>query len=164
MPSKQILVPTILVLVLVAVALLLRGKGRLPPTPDDAVNLLFQAAQSGDAPGYLAVLSGPLRTSFESTQSQIGAAAFAASLRESVAGMKGLAISPIGESSLDRAERDVELVFSDRNERQRFVLLRQGSGWLVTQIDKADRVKSPIPYGAPVFDAGESEADPPAKK
>ena len=99
-------------------------------------------------------MTGTLRSSFESTQSQIGAEAFAASLRESVAGMKGLAISPVGESSPDRAELDVELVFSDRNQRQRFVLLRQSGGWLIAAIDKADTVKPPIPYGAPVFDTG----------
>ena len=154
MSMKQIAVPTMLVLALAAVALLLRGKGRLPPTPEDAVNVLFQAAQRGDAPAYLATLTGTLRSSFESTQSQIGAEAFAASLRESVAGMKGLAVSPAGEPSPDRAELDVELVFSDRNQRQRFVLLRQGGGWLVARIDKADTVKPPIPYGAPVFDTG----------
>ena len=113
------------------VAPALRGKGRLPSTPDDAVNSLFQAAQRGDAPAYLGILTGTLRSSFESTQSQIGAEAFATSLRESVAGIKGFAISPVGEFSPDRAELDVEFVFSDRNERQRFVLLRQSGGWLV---------------------------------
>jgi len=146
-----------LVLALAAVALLLRGKGRLPPTPEDAVRLLFQAAQRGDSPAYLATLTGTLRSSFESTQSQIGVEAFAASLKESVAGMKGFAIGPLGEPSPDRAELDVELVFSDRNQHQRFVLLRQGGGWLVARIDKADTVKPPIAYGAPVFDMGAAE-------
>lgn len=152
MSTKRIAGPTLLMFALVAVAIGARGKGRLSPTPGDAVNRLFQAAQRGDAPAYLAALTGPLRTSFESTQSQVGTDAFAASLRESVAGMKGLAISPSGEASLDRAELDVELVFPDRNQRQRFVLLRQSGGWLIASIDKANTVKPPIPYGATVFD------------
>jgi hypothetical protein len=135
----------------------------LPPAPDDAVNRLFQAAQRGDAPAYLATVTGELRSALESTQSQIGAEAFATSLRESAAGIKGFAVSPAGESTPDRAELDVELVFSDRNERQRFVLLRQSGGWLVARIDKADTVKPPIPYGAPVFDTGDSEAERPPK-
>jgi hypothetical protein len=155
MSAKRIAVPTLLVLALAAVALLLRGKGRLPPTPEDAVNLLFQAAQRGDAPAYLATMTGTLRSSFESTQSQVGGEAFAAGLRESVAGMKGFAIGPAGEASPDRAELDVELVFADRNQRQRFVVLRQSGGWLIAQIDTADTFKPPIPYGAPVFDTGE---------
>ena len=118
----------------------------------------------GDAPAYLATLAGTLRSSFESTRAQIGAEAFAASLRESVAGIKGFAISPVGESSPDRAELDVELVFSDRNERQRFVLVRQSGGWLVARIDKADTVKPPIPYDAPVFDTGASAEGTPEEK
>ena len=164
MSPKRIAVPTMLVLALAAVAVALRGKGRLPSTPEEAVNRLFQAAQRGDAPAYLATLAGTLRSSFESTQAQIGAEAFAASLRESVAGIKGFAVSPVGESSPDRAELDVELVFSDRNERQRFVLVRQSGGWLVARIDKADTVKPPIPYDAPVFDTGASAAGSPAEK
>jgi hypothetical protein len=154
MLTKRIAVPTILALALAAVALLLRGKGRLPATPDEAVRLLFQAAQHGDAPAYLAILTGALRSSFESTQSEIGTESFAASLRESVASMKGLAVSPVDDTSPDRAVLDVELVFSDRNQRQRFILLRQNGGWLVAAIDKADTVKPPIPYGATVFDTG----------
>ncbi len=155
MSLKRIAVPIILVLGLVALAFMLRGKGRLPPTPDEAVRLLFQSAQRGDAPAYLALLTGTLRSSFESTRAQIGAEAFAASLRESVKGLKGFAVSPVGDLSPDRAELDVELGFSDRNERQRFVLVRQSDGWLVAGIDKADTVKPPIPYDAPVFDTGE---------
>jgi len=164
MSAKRIAVPAMLVLALAAVALALRGKGRLPPTPDEAVNALFQAAQRGDAPAYLATLAGPLRSSFESTQSQIGAEAFAASLRESVAGIKGFSISPVGEPSPDQAELDVELVFSEGNQRQRFVLLRQGGGWLVARIDRADTVKPPIPYGAPVFDTDAPQQVAPLEK
>ncbi|MGO8745467.1 MAG: hypothetical protein ACLQNE_05715 [Thermoguttaceae bacterium] len=109
MSSKRFIVPIMLALVLAAVAVTLRGKGRLPPTPDDAVNRLFQAAQRGDAPAYLATVTGELRSALESTQSQIGAEAFAASLRESAAGIKGFAVSPVGESTPDRDEVDVEL-------------------------------------------------------
>ena len=56
MSQKRIAVPALLALALAAVALSLRGKGRLPATPDEAVNRLFQAAQRGDAPAYLATL------------------------------------------------------------------------------------------------------------
>ncbi len=151
--TKRFLLPAMLVLALAAMALLLRGKRRLPSTPDEAVNVFFQAAQRGDAPAYLAAMTGTLRSSFESTQSQMGATAFAASLRESVEGLKGFAVSPVGEPSPDRAELEVELVFADRNQRQRFGLIRQNGGWLVDRIDKADTVKPPIPYGSAVFDS-----------
>ncbi len=154
MSRKQITVPVVLALALAMVAMALRGKGRLPQTPEEAVNGFFQAAQRGDAPAFLATLAGPLRSSFEATQSQIGAAALAASLRGSVAGLKGFAMRPAGQSQPGQAKLDVELVFPDRNERQRFVLLWQDGGWLVAAIDKADTVKPPMPYGAPAFEAG----------
>jgi hypothetical protein len=152
--TKRITVPALLVLALAMVAIALRGRVRLPQTPEEAVNAFFQAAQRGDTSAFLATLAGPLRSSFEATQSQIGAAALAASLRESVAGLKGFAMRPAGQSQPGQAELDVELVFADRNERQRFVLLRQGGGWLVAAIDKADTVKPPMPYGAPAVEAG----------
>jgi hypothetical protein len=153
---KRYAIPGLLAVLLIAAALLLRGKGRLPATPEEAVNRLFQAAQRGDAAAYLAALRGPLRSSFAATQSQLGAEAFAKSLQESVAGMKGIAISSVGEMAADDVERyvelDVELVFADRNERQRFVLVRQSGGWLIDRIDKAEPVKPPTRYGAEVID------------
>ena len=142
-----------LVLALAAAAFTVRGQRRLPSTPDEAVNRFFEAAERGDAPAYLTTTVGDLRRSFEATQSQLGAAAFAASLRESVAGMKGRAVSQI-DASPDRAVLEVDLVFSDHNLRQRFTLVRQGDGWLIAQIDRADTMKPPIPYDAPVFDTG----------
>jgi hypothetical protein len=150
---KRVAIPTLLALALLAVALMLRGKGRLPATPENAVNALFQAAQQGDAAAYLAIMRGTLRASFAATKSQLGGEAFAKSLRESVAGIKGIAIARASEISPDEAEVEVELVFADRNERQRFGLVRQNGGWLIDRIDKADPFKPPIPYGASVFDA-----------
>jgi hypothetical protein len=151
---KRIVVPTMLAVALVAVALLLRGKGRLASTPEESVRMFLQSAQRGNTRDYLANLTGTLRASSESTQSQMGDEAFAASLRKSVAGMKGCAISSVGAPSADRTELDVEIVFSDRNERQRFILLQQNGAWLIQRIDNTDTVKPPVPYGAPVFDTG----------
>ena len=155
MPTKRIIVPAVLAVALAIVAIVLRGKGRLPETPEDAVNSFFRAAQRGDAPAFLAILTGTLRSSCESTQSQLGAAAFAASLRQSVVGIKGFAVSSRGQFVADQAELDVEVVFSDRNQHQRFVLLRQGGGWLVARIDKAEMVRPPAAYGVPAFDLDE---------
>jgi hypothetical protein len=153
---KSYAIPALLAVLLIAAALLLRGKGRLPATPEEAVNRLFQAAQRGDAAAYLATLRGPIRASFAAAQSQLGAEAFARSLQESVAGLKGIAITSAGETAADEVQRDVEfdveLVFADRNERQRFVVVRQSGGWLIDRIDKAESVKPPTRYGAEVMD------------
>ena len=47
---------------------------------------------------------------------------------------------------------DVELVFADRNERQRMLLVPQGNGWVITSIDTAQVIEPPVRYGTPVFE------------
>jgi len=146
-----------------AVAMALRGKGRLPDTPEGAVKAFFAAAQDGDADAYLSLLSGSLKSSFEETQKQLGAARFGDSLRSSVTRLKGFAVSRSGETADDRVALDVELVFADRSERQRFGLVRHGRGWAIATIEGAVVEKSSAPYGAPVFDftpAGEGATEP----
>ena len=135
---------------------MLRGKGQLPQTPDDAVNRLFQAAQCGDVPAYLATLAPTLRSSFKFDTIALAAEAFAAGLRESVAGMKGLAVSRVGEPSPDRAELDVELVFPDRNQRQRFACCGRAAVGRLPESTRPKRSNHPSPT-MPAFDTGGSD-------
>jgi hypothetical protein len=152
MSARRFVLPAILATALAAAAFALRGKGRLPDTPEEAVKAFFTAAESSDAPAYLSLLSGPLRGSFEESQRQLGAIAFRESLRSSVTGLKGFAASRAGESAEDRATLDVELVFADRSERQRFRLIRESRGWTIAAIDRAEVEKPGKPYGATVFE------------
>lgn len=156
MSPKQLIIPILLAVALAAAAIALRGKGRLGETPEDAVRTFFSAAQEGDASAYLSLVTGSLKTSFEETQSQLGMAGFRESLRTSVAGLKGFAVSRAGEPSDDRTALDIELVFADRSERQRFALVRQQGGWAIAAIDRAEVGKPPMPYDAPVFDLSTS--------
>ncbi len=162
------LVPILLAVCLAAVAIALRGKGRLPETPEAAVRAFFAAAEQGDAAAYLSLVAGTLKSSFQETQSQLGSAAFRDSLRNSAAGLKGFAVSRSGdsadESAAKRAALDVELVFADRTERQRFALVRDGRGWAIESIDRAEVEKPAMPYGATVYDiqpSVEADAEPP---
>jgi len=150
--AKHFVVPISLVIALTSVAVALRGKGRLPDTPEDAVRAFFAAAEQGDASAYIALLSGPLNRSFRETQSQLGVAAFRDSLRNSVKGLKGFAISRSDDATEDRAAIEVELVFADRNERQRFDLARDARGWSIAAIGQAVIENSLQPYGTPVYD------------
>jgi hypothetical protein len=164
LPVKRFLAPILLAVALAAAALALRGKGRLPDTPEDAVKSFFAAAQDGDVAAYLGLTAGELRQSLAETQSQLGAAEFRNSIRESVTGLKGFAVSRNGEASGDRVSLDVELTFADRSERQRFDLIRQPRGWSIAAIDRATVDKSVKPYGEPVFDiapASEGNPEPP---
>lgn len=156
---------TIAVLVaLVAAAFLLRARHRLPDTPEAAVSAFFDAASRGDDGVYLRLASGELRNSLENTKAQLGTPQFQESLRRSAAGIKGLAVMRTGGAPADFVAVDVEIVFTDRKERQRMLLVPRGSGWQIASIEAAERIEPPIPYGTPVFEEPaeeETAAEPP---
>jgi len=140
-----------LVVALVAVAIMHRGRSALPETPREAIDALFKAASEGDDAAYLALLDGEVRRSLSSTRAQLGVSAFRESLRRSAAGMKGLATTEAEGLEADTVAMDVEIVFEDRNERQQIALAPKGNGWIITGIGKAEVIKPSIPYGTPVF-------------
>ena len=146
---------------LVTLALVLRGRDRLPDTPEDAVSAFFDAQQQGDDRAYLRLTCDELRRSLEQTREQAGAEAFRQSLVRSSEGIKGLAVSQSGNASGEAVALDVEIVFADRNERQRMVLARQETGWAIASIERAEMEKPPIRYGTPVFEEPVKEAKPP---
>ncbi len=154
---KTRMLQVLVVVLLIAFAVLMRGRGRLPDTPEAAVYELFDAAEKGDDRAYLRLVTGELRKSLENSRSQLGGEAFRQSLRRSAAGVKGVAVpgdyGELGDSVL----LDVEIVFTDRIERQRMLLERKGSGWVIAAIEAAQMVQPPIPYGTPVFEEAETE-------
>lgn len=153
--------PAGLILLLAAAALLMRGRGRLPETPEDTVTALLDAAARGDAEGYVRLLGGDARASIEQNRAEFGAEKFAASLRRAAAGVKSMAISRAADAGPNAVALDVDLVFADRNEMQRHLLAPQGGGWVVVKIDRAESRKPPVAYGAPAF---EEPAPPPQSK
>ena len=153
--------PAALILLLVAAALLMRGRGRLPETPEDAVTALFDAAARGDADGYLRLLGGDVRAAVEQNRAELGGEKHAASLRRSVAGVKSMAISRGADAGPNAVALDVDLVFVERNEMQRLLLMQQGSGWVVMKIERAEARKPPVAYGAPAFEEPVSQQPKP---
>jgi len=138
---------------IVAVLVALRGRPSLPPTPEEAVTAFFGAAERGDDAAYLALTIGELRRRLESMRQQAGPETFRANLRRSAAGIKGIRTSRrAAEGDESRAVLDVELVFADRNERQRVVLAPRDGGWAIESLGRAETVKPAIPYGTPVYE------------
>jgi hypothetical protein len=148
-----------LIAAIVAAAFWFRARDRLPDTPEATIDAFFDTAQRGDDAAYLRLVTGPLRTSLESDRAQLGSAAFRENLRRSVVGIKCTALSRSDDAPPGQVALDLELVFIDRNERQRILLVDTGRGFAITAIQAASTVKPPIPYGTPVFDEG---AIPPA--
>jgi hypothetical protein len=150
--ARRWVLPSALAAALVAAAFWLRARDRLPDTPQDAVKALFDAAARGDSAAYLRLLSGPLRDSLEDTRRQLGPDRFAESLRQSLAGLKGLGMTGGAAAPDGQAVVEAELVFADRNERQRISLNSQGRGWTITAIGRAAYEKPVVPYGTPVYE------------
>jgi hypothetical protein len=154
---KKWMLPILVLVLLIVLAFVLRSYDRLPDTPEKTVTELFAAASEGDDRAYLRLLTGELRKSLENARNQAGVDAFRESLRRSATGIKGLAVTRADETSADLVALDVEIVFADRNERQRMLLEFQRGGWAVADIQQAQMVKPPIPYGTPVFEEPEAE-------
>jgi hypothetical protein len=145
----------VVTLALIAVALLLRQREQLPPTPAAAVSAFFEAARTGDVDAYVRLTGGDLRRGLEQTRTELGGEGFRDYVRRFADGIKGLAgRSGDGEGvEADTATLDIEIVFADRNERQRVTLVRQRTGWIITSLEKAALSKPAVPYGTPVFES-----------
>jgi len=154
------LVLIVLLAALVVAAFVLRGGGRLPETPGDTVNAFFDAAKEGDDAAYLRLATGELRKTLEQTRAELGGEAFRLSLRRSAAAIKGVAVSASDQPALTGVALQVDIVFADRNEQQRMVLVEERGGWAIERIETASTVKPSIPYGTPVFE--EPPSDPEA--
>ncbi|HUT93109.1 MAG TPA: hypothetical protein VMY37_26830 [Thermoguttaceae bacterium] len=154
---KKWLPHVLLVVLLVGLALALRSRDRLPETPEQTVTEFFTAAGDGDDRAYLRLVTGELRKSLEQARSEAGAEAFRQGLRRSSGGIKGLAVTRADNAPAPLAAVDVEIVFADRNERQRMLLAPIRGGWAIASLEQAQMVKPPIAYGTPVFDMPEPE-------
>ena len=125
-----------------------------------AINDLFNAASEGDDDAYLRLVTGELRKTLLDTRRQLGREAFRQSLRRSVSGIKGVASKRAEQSPPGFVATEVEIIFADRNEKQRMLMVEQRSGWAIASIETARMIKPPIPYGTPVFEEPlEAEAE-----
>jgi hypothetical protein len=129
-----------------------RLQPRDPETPEAAINDLFDAASDGDDNAYLRLVTGDLKTALLDTREQLGRKAFCESLKKSMAGIKGLAVRPAEDAPAGFVTRYVDIVFVDRNETQRMLLVDEPTGWAIAAMEQAQMVKPPIAYGTPVFE------------
>ncbi|MGH7129512.1 MAG: hypothetical protein ACREJB_15690 [Planctomycetaceae bacterium] len=122
-----------------------------PPagTPETAVAALVEAQRRGDVVGYLDRLTGRLRDEMTARRETESDAELAAGLRGRLSGLKGRVTSDVDQTG-DRATLTLELIFADRNERERVELVREDGEWKITARDPLDRFEPEIPYGTPV--------------
>ncbi len=157
------LIGAAVVVLIVAVAWLLRSGGPLPQTPGAAVDAFFDAAERGDDREYLRVTAGELRKELDNRREQLGVAAFREHLKDSQAKILGLTKFEPDSVIADSVALEVELVFKDHKQRQTMHLRPEGTGWVITLIETAQRIESPIAYGTPVYEVPTTETPTPGQ-
>ena len=119
-------------------------------TPEDAIYAMLDAARKGDVQKYLAAYSGTMQTSLRQSIAESSNSAFGQYLQDTNAALKGVAVMAPEITSDREAKARVEYVYQDRNEAQNMYLEKTTTGWKITRVETAQRVKTLIPYGTPV--------------
>ena len=119
-------------------------------TPEDAIYAMLDAARKGDVQKYLASYSGTMQTSLRQSIAESSNTAFSQYLQDTNAALKGVAVMAPEITSDREAKARVEYVYQDRNEAQNMYLEKTTTGWKITRVETAQRVKTLIPYGTPV--------------
>ena len=120
--------------------------------PEQTVTALYDACSRGDTEAYLKLVGGPLEAQARQALRQQGDEAFARSLKQTVKGLKGVAVRRIRRSPQGGWVVEAELVFANRIETQNLELVLQQGRWVVLSRTQAQIRKPSIPYGTPVFE------------
>ena len=134
-----------------AAANLISGGKAEPKAPRETIYAMLDAARDGDVEAYVACHSGPMARQLEQSRDEMTPEGFAKYLAERNREIKGVAINEPEMASDDLARVRVEYVYQDRNEVQQVELERSGGEWRITSVDAAQRVKTLVPYGTPVY-------------
>jgi hypothetical protein len=121
---------------------------RQEATPQDAIYAMLDAARAGDVTKYLACYTGEMSQSLNRARAE--SQDFAKYLRDSGAGLKGIAVMEPQPQPDGQMQLRVEFVYQDRNEAQFFYLAKASGEWKISRIETSERVKTLLPYGTPV--------------
>ena len=134
-----------------AAASLISGAKPEPKAPRDTIYAMLDAARDGDVPGYINCYTGQMARQLEQSRDEMTLSGFAQYLKDRNKEIKGIAINEPEMASDNQARVRVEYVYQDRNEVQQVYLERAVGDWKITGVDAAERVKTLVPYGTPVY-------------
>jgi hypothetical protein len=134
-----------------AAAGLISGAAPEPKQPRDTIYAMLDAARDGDVAAYIACHAGQMARQLEQSRDEMTAAGFAQYLKDRNREIKGVAINEPEKASEREARIRVEYVYQDRNEVQQVYLEHIGGAWKILGVDVAERVKTLVPYGTPVY-------------
>lgn len=131
-----------------------RQRRSAPPpeqdTPESAIWRMLDASRDGDPERYLRCYAGEMERQLRQNLKDMGEARFREYLRNHQREVKGIAVSPPQMSGNEEARINVEYVYADRNETQQVMVRRAGRQWRIFRVDGSERIKTLVPYGAPV--------------
>ena len=87
----------------------------------------------------------------QQSRREMTTAGFVAYLIERNRPIKGVVVFDPDAVTESEARVRVEYVYQDRNEAQSFHLEKLPGGWKISEVDEAQRVETPVPYGTPVY-------------
>lgn len=118
--------------------------------PDDVIWALVRSCREGDVQGYMNCFGLPLRERLERLAKEQGEEKFRTYLRQLVIPVKGVAVFEPKRDAQGKWEIVAEFVFSDRTERQVFLVRKVKGEWKITGIETSKPVPVLVPYGTPV--------------
>jgi hypothetical protein len=119
-------------------------------TPQEAIYAMLDAARDGEVAAYLNAHTGQMRTALDRAVAESTEAGFRKYLQDSNAPIKGVALQEPQQLTDREVKVRVEYVYQDRNEVQFMYLEKQGAAWKIARVDSTERIKTLVPYGAPV--------------
>lgn len=119
--------------------------------PRDVIYAMLDAARDGEIDAYLDCYSGQMEKTLRQSFAEMGEGKFAAFLQERNREIKGIAMNEPEFASDDEARVRVEYVYAERNEVQQFYLSKQSGDWKIARVSAPQRIRTPIPYGTPVY-------------
>ncbi len=125
---------------------------RAPPSPEDGIYAMFDAARAGDAKAYLDCFSGPLRDQLAATAREDDQTKFKSYLLTQNSDVQGMAVTVTDRPSADEARARLEYVYTDHNEVQNIRLKLEGRSWKIVSMDGAQPVQPVVPYGTKATD------------
>ena len=123
-------------------------------SPEACIQRMFDAARLGDVAAYLDCFTGQERRRLDQQLAGGSEEAFARSLVEAVATLKGRAVFAAGGSDATDGRRilTVDRVYASRMERQRYHLVLESGTWRIEAVESANAFQPYKPYGTPVYE------------
>jgi hypothetical protein len=149
--TKVSRIATVSVFVLMGAGLVLKTRSSNDASstgdPLGVVYAALDAARGGNVQMYLAHFTGPIEATLQQTVAESTESGFGAYLKESNAGLKGVAVGepqPVDDGNM---KARVEFVYVNRTVAQTMYLARAATGWKISRIDGEEQVRTPFPYG-----------------